>query len=92
MPKGYLFLDKYCLSCVQIRFDLREDRYRNWKERFVLVDVEGETAYIEGKDCGQVPVSRMPALYFPLSEDIIYGYNEIMERIKDGSICVKNKS
>jgi hypothetical protein len=92
MEEIYLFLDRGCLSCIQIRFDLNMVQYLGWEKKIKVVEVIGETAYLNGKDCGKVPVSKTPALYFTAIEEIVYGYSEIMERIKNGIICIKNNS
>jgi len=81
-----LFLDKHCLTCMQIRFDLNEERYKGWEEKISLVEIEGSIAYYKGESQGKCPVSKTPALYSVINDEIIFGYSSIIGKIKDAII------
>jgi len=68
---------------MQIKFDLRENEFVGWQDKINLVEIIGTQAYVEGKKVGTVPVSKTPAFYDLAKDEIVYGYSEIMGKIKD---------
>jgi hypothetical protein len=84
----FLFRSKGCPACHQLTYDFLSGEYNSWASHVKFVDVEFneveqcDKAYIDGEPTeGSCPVDAVPALYLTESEELIYGYSNIKERL-----------
>jgi len=87
----YLFSSDGCPACHQLHRDISEGTCKDWASHVTLVEIRYDKqdqcnkAYIDGKDTGKPPVDVVPAFYDAETENIIYGYQNIKDRLADGN-------
>ena len=86
----YLFSSEGCPACIQIHREIEQGSLKDWASHVIFVDIRYcqeercRKAYIGDKDTGTPPVEAVPALYVSDSEQIIYGYQNIKDRLANG--------
>lgn len=87
----YLFSSEGCPACEQIHREFKNGRYEDWASHVIFVDIryckedQCSKAYIDGKQTeGRAPVDAVPALYDPETDQVIYGYQNIKDRLAHG--------
>lgn len=88
----FVFTSMGCPACHQLIYDIKYDQFKDWASHVKFVDVkfneqeQCNKAYIDGSPTdGPAPVDAVPAIYFTKSEEVIYGYENIKERLLNGN-------
>ena len=88
----FLFKSEGCPACFFAQKVLVERLKKLNKTGYVkIVDVKFDKntrkylTYIEGKECGEAPVSQVPSYYVGRSEELIEGSDNVMEFILNAS-------
>lgn len=86
----FLFKSDGCPACHQLMYDIKYDALNSWASHVKFVDVKFSDdercnkAFIDGVPTdGPSPVDAVPALYFVETEELIYGFQDIKERLSN---------
>lgn len=86
----FLFKSNGCPACHQLTYDFNSGPLKDLAGHVKFVDVKFSEeeqcykAYINGEPTeGASPVDAVPAVYFPETEELIYGYDKIKERLSN---------
>ena len=87
----YIFSSDGCPACHQIHRDIKEGPNKDWASHVIFVDIRYckeehcSKAYIDGVETeGRAPVDAVPAFYDPDTDQVIYGYQNIKDRLANG--------
>lgn len=85
---NYLFLSPDCLHCQIISNILNSKDKEKWTRCLSIVSVEFNNngilkVFIDGKETGESPVSRVPALYLADKEYLVVGGDQVFEELSN---------
>lgn len=87
---NYLFVSEDCINCFFITKILSDKDSTKWTRCLTLVYVKSDNegnliSFINNKDMGKAPVSRVPALFLRSRDELIVGGEEVFEELSNAN-------
>ena len=86
----FFFKSEGCIACDFLSMWLKEKKEK-WTGSLKIVEVEFDNTtdklitYIEGKDCGESPVGKVPAYYSSARNELVTGFDAVRKEFENAS-------